>query len=191
MFSRHRLLFTILAVCGSFFYSHGLLGGIRQAFESVGDVWSIWGNAVRISQGINAVNDIINEASEENCIFQCPDGKKPQKNRYHVAQADGCGSFGIHIPKEHMPIAELTSCCDEHDLCYDTCNREKEKCDYTFKSCLYSICDKYKKSVGPELFSACKVAAKGMFTGTVALGCKAYKDSQERACYCRSKRNEL
>lgn len=154
--------------------------------------WDVWGNAVRISSGIRTVNEIIENASEEHCIFKCPNGKTPERDKYHTPAADGCGSFGIHIPAENMPIAELTRCCNEHDVCYDTCNREKEKCDYTFKSCLYGICEKYKETVGPELLSACKVAAKGMFTGTVALGCKAYKDSQERACYCRGKRkNEL
>ena len=31
---------------------------------------------------------------------------------------------------------------------------------------------------------ACKAAAKIMFTGTQALGCKAYLDAQELACHC-------
>ncbi|KAG4077660.1 hypothetical protein HA402_003223 [Bradysia odoriphaga] len=46
----------------------------------------------------------------------------------------------------------MASCCDDHDICYDTCNKDKELCDLDFKRCLYSYCDKYEKStVGGEI----------------------------------------
>lgn len=35
-----------------------------------------------------------------------------------------------------------------------------------------------------HVFSACKSTAKLLFTGTLTLGCKAYKDAQAEACYC-------
>lgn len=34
------------------------------------------------------------------------------------------------------------------------------------------------------VFSACKAAAKMLFTGTLTLGCKSYIDAQSNACYC-------
>lgn len=40
----------------------------------------------------------------------------------------------------------MATCCDDHDICYDTCNKDKELCDLDFKRCLYSYCDKYEKS---------------------------------------------
>lgn len=46
----------------------------------------------------------------------------------------------------------MATCCDDHDICYDTCNKDKELCDLDFKRCLYSYCDKYEKStVGGEV----------------------------------------
>lgn len=46
----------------------------------------------------------------------------------------------------------MATCCDDHDICYDTCNKDKELCDLDFKRCLYSYCDNYEKSaVGGEI----------------------------------------
>ncbi|CAG2061347.1 unnamed protein product [Timema podura] len=88
------------------------------------------------------------------------------------------------ISSEQLPMGEMTKCCDEHDICYDTCNQAKEHCDYEFKNCLYKICDKYEKTVGETVVKTCKAAAKMLFTGTITLGCKSYLDSQKQACYC-------
>lgn len=90
-----------------------------------------------------------------------------------------------------------------HDICYDTCNNDKEVCDMEFKRCLYKYCESYEKTVGgstivkSKKFSlivhlvniylkilACKAAAKMLFTGTLTLGCKSYIDAQSKACYC-------
>lgn len=37
------------------------------------------------------------------------------------------------------------------------------------------------------ILTECKAAAKFMFTGTIALGCKSYKDAQFHACICNEK----
>lgn len=79
----------------------------------------------------------------------------------------------------------MSKCCDVHDICYDTCNSDKELCDLDFKRCLYKFCDSFEKSsAGEMLIKGCKAAAKMLFTGTMTLGCKSYLDTQERACYC-------
>lgn len=81
----------------------------------------------------------------------------------------------------------MENCCNQHDLCYDTCNSDKELCDIEFKRCLYKYCDSYEKSIVNDIMvKGCKAAAKMLFTGTLTLGCKSYLDSQERACYCPS-----
>lgn len=81
----------------------------------------------------------------------------------------------------------MTKCCDAHDICYDTCNLDKEKCDLEFKRCLYKYCDGYQSSA---IINTCKAAAKMLFTGTTALGCKSYIDAQKEACYCGEKWNK-
>lgn len=45
----------------------------------------------------------------------------------------------------------MALCCNEHDICYDTCNKDKELCDLDFKRCLYNYCDSLKTSVGGDL----------------------------------------
>ena len=77
----------------------------------------------------------------------------------------------------------MTKCCNAHDICYDTCNLVKEKCDLEFKRCLYKYCEGYQ-TTGLAIVNTCKAAAKLLYTGTTALGCKSYLDAQKEACYC-------
>lgn len=84
----------------------------------------------------------------------------------------------------------MENCCNLHDICYDTCNKDKELCDLDFKRCLYNYCETHEKStVGSIVAKSCKAAAKMLFTGTITLGCRSYLDSQERACYCSHQSN--
>lgn len=82
---------------------------------------------------------------------------------------------------EYIPSLDMTQCCNEHDLCYDTCNNPKKNCDELFKNCLYRLCDNASKV--DTLAKACKVAAS-MVSGSMTLGCKSYLESQKNACYC-------
>lgn len=109
----------------------------------------------------------------------------PQRNKFYQPSADGCGSLGMKINTEYLPAVEMENCCNAHDICYDTCNKDKELCDLDFKRCLYNYCDTHEKStMGSIVSKGCKAAAKMLFTGTITLGCRSYLDSQERACYC-------
>lgn len=84
-------------------------------------------------------------------VFTIFTGQKPVRNRNHIPSSDGCGSLGIEISTEYLPIEQMTKCCDNHDICYDTCNSGKEVCDLEFKRCLYNYCDTYKSvNVGGE-----------------------------------------
>lgn len=84
-------------------------------------------------------------------VFTIFTGQKPVRNRNHIPSSDGCGSLGFEISTEYLPIEQMTKCCDNHDICYDTCNSGKEVCDLEFKRCLYNYCDTYKSvNVGRE-----------------------------------------
>lgn len=103
----------------------------------------------------------------------------------HIPSSDGCGSLGMKIDTEYLPAAEMATCCDTHDICYDTCNSDKELCDLDFKRCLYKYCDSFERSLaGDILIKGCKSAAKTLFVSSMTLGCKSYLDSQEKACFC-------
>lgn len=114
----------------------------------------------------------------------------PQRNKFYTPSADGCGSMGMRIDTEYLPAVQMETCCNAHDICYDTCNKDKEVCDLDFKRCLYAYCDTHERSaVGNLVVKGCKAAAKMLFTGTITLGCKSYLDSQGRACYCPTDSN--
>uniref|UniRef100_T1J7P6 Group XIIA secretory phospholipase A2 n=1 Tax=Strigamia maritima TaxID=126957 RepID=T1J7P6_STRMM len=169
---------------GLFENIHDFLKGTSDFIINVNDGIS------RVARGLDTVNSVINEASEEECVFTCPDGSKPVRNKSFISVPNGCGSFGVSLPDDKLPVAELRKCCDEHDICYDTCNNDKEDCDKTFRKCLFRICEKYKNVIGKDLLKGCKATAQAMYAGTMTLGCKAYKDSQKDACLCRSKQRQ-
>ncbi|XP_026677852.1 uncharacterized protein LOC113466543 [Diaphorina citri] len=113
---------------------------------------------------------------------------KPVKNKYYVPKPNGCGQEGSQL-SQYFSFEELTTCCNEHDICYGTCNKLKETCDFDFRKCLYRICDQLEgKSVNSPtldtISKGCKVAAKTMFTSTMTFGCKYYKAAQAQACFC-------
>jgi len=185
----YALTFLTYAYSG---YGSNLIASLRDsiiAAEAVfGDVFK---NAIHLAKKFKSVHEIFDAAVDENCVFTCPGGERPVRNKFHQPSADGCGSLGIGISTEYLPAAEMATCCDNHDICYDTCNKDKELCDLDFKRCLYSHCDKYEKStVGGELMvKGCKTAAKMLFTGSVTLGCRPYLNAQSKACYCPSSGN--
>lgn len=64
------------------------------------------------------------------------------RNKFYTPSANGCGIVGMKISTEYLPTKDMELCCNEHDLCYDTCNNDKELCDLDFRRCLHKICDK-------------------------------------------------
>lgn len=47
-----------------------------------------------------------------------------------------------------MGIPAMTKCCNQLDMCYDTCGSNKYRCDSKFRWCLHSFCSDLKKSLG-------------------------------------------
>ncbi|XP_030369067.1 group XIIA secretory phospholipase A2 [Scaptodrosophila lebanonensis] len=164
-----------------------LRDAIIAAEAIFGDVFK---NLITIVRKFRTVHEVFDAAVEENCVFECPSeggGPPPRavQNKFYTPTADGCGSLGLRISTEYLPAAEMETCCNAHDICYDTCNSDKELCDLDLKRCLYKYCDSYEKSITSDLMTkGCKAAAKMLFTGTLTLGCKSYLDSQKRSCYC-------
>ncbi|KAL3274343.1 hypothetical protein HHI36_015741 [Cryptolaemus montrouzieri] len=167
-------------------YGSNIIGNLKDAVLAAETTFSgIFSNVINVANKFKNLNDIFESAVEENCVFKCPNNVIPKPNRNHVPKANGCGSLGLSIPSEFLPVTEMTKCCDQHDICYDTCNKEKELCDIEFKRCLYKYCEGYTHSIGGmSTVSACKGAAKMLFTGTLTFGCKAYLDAQKEACFC-------
>ncbi|EDW41638.1 group XIIA secretory phospholipase A2 [Drosophila sechellia] len=165
-----------------------LRDAIIAAEAIFGDVFK---NLIVLVRKFRTVHEVFDAAVDENCIYQCPapdiGGPAPRavQNKFYTPTADGCGSLGLRISTDYLPAKEMETCCNDHDICYDTCNSDKELCDLDFKRCLYKYCDSYEKSIASDLMmKGCKAAAKMLFTGTLTLGCRSYLDSQQRSCYC-------
>lgn len=192
-FSRYRKILvyalTFLAYAWSG-YGSGLLSNLRDAVIAAETVFQDFlENAVTVARKIKDVHEVFDAAVEEHCVFECPSGASPKPDWNHKPQSDGCGSLGIKIDQEYLPLTEMTKCCDAHDICYDTCNSDKEKCDLEFKRCLYRYCEGYE-TTSVTIVNTCKAAAKMLFTGTTTLGCKSFIDAQKKACYCPEKKSE-
>ncbi|KAF5306265.1 hypothetical protein FQA39_LY08963 [Lamprigera yunnana] len=181
----YSLTFLVYAYTG---YGSGLLVNLRDAVIAAETVFGdVLKNVVTVAKKFKTLHEVFDAAVEENCVFKCPvDGVVPKPNKNHVPKANGCGTLGLNIDESLLHVSEMIKCCNQHDICYDTCNTNKEVCDVDFKQCLYRFCDSYEKNVGDKVVKACKGTAKILFTGTLALGCKAYLDAQEKACYCPS-----
>ncbi|XP_017785585.1 PREDICTED: group XIIA secretory phospholipase A2 [Nicrophorus vespilloides] len=167
-------------------YGSGILSNLRDAVISAENVFGdAVKNIINVANNLNGLNDVFHMAVEEHCIFKCPNvNVTPKPDRNHRASSNGCGSLGLKIDNQYLPVGDMTKCCDAHDVCYDSCGRDKEVCDMDFKRCLYKLCDGNQKRLGETGVVACKGAAKMLFTGTLTLGCKSYLDAQKNACYC-------
>ena len=56
-------------------------------------------------------------------------GRSPSSN--------GCGSVVITIDfSKYDNLSGFNSCCNKHDICYNTCGGTKLVCDSTFNDCL-------------------------------------------------------
>ncbi|XP_014214931.1 group XIIA secretory phospholipase A2 [Copidosoma floridanum] len=168
-------------------YGAGLLTNLRDAVLAAETVFSdLFENAITVARKIRDIHEVFDAAVDENCVYHCPSGATPKADWNHKPSYDGCGSLGIDVDQQYLPLEQMTKCCNDHDVCYDTCNSDKEKCDLEFKRCLYKYCEGYQ-STGLTIVNTCKAAAKLLYTGTTTLGCKSYLDAQKQACYCGNK----
>ncbi|XP_069741624.1 prolyl 4-hydroxylase subunit alpha-1-like isoform X3 [Narcine bancroftii] len=111
-----------------------------------------------------------------------PDYKSPEPN--------GCSSSFLGL-KIDLGIPAMTKCCNQLDLCYDTCGANKYRCDAKFRWCLYGICSDLKKSLGfVSKVEACESVADTMFNAVWTLGCRPFMNSQRSACICTEEERE-
>lgn len=118
------------------------------------------------------------------CEFKCPPGKIKKINKQHTPSTNGCGSQGLQI--DVSEFKGVSTCCDEHDLCYDVCNiadrkEKRRKCDNEFSECIVEKCSIYKTG---EKRDKCAELHSVMSAGANMFGCPAYQEAQKKACLC-------
>nr|XP_046187348.1 group XIIB secretory phospholipase A2-like protein isoform X2 [Oncorhynchus gorbuscha] len=159
------------------------------------DEWGL--NSVR--GGFEAVNGYFDSVLELMggrdgvCQYRCRYGKAPlPRPDYQMPEPNGCSAYFLGLPVD-LGIPAMTKCCNQLDMCYDTCGSNKYRCDSKFRWCLHSICSDLKKSLGfMSKVEACETVADTLFNTVWTLGCRPYMNSQREACLCEGEeRDEL
>lgn len=122
-------------------------------------------------------NGMGNGGQKESCTFRCPGGTTPRVNPNHTPSSNGCGVPGMEI----KPSFAFDDCCHSHDVCYDTCGKDRDVCDSNFERCMMDFCEVVK---GKE---DCKSEAITFASMTKLFGCSPYMKSQQNACLCDEK----
>ena len=96
-------------------------------------------------------------------------------NRFR-RQANGCGPIYLNIDRFLQELGEeiLIGCCNEHDLCYDTCGKKQYTCDTTFFDCMFQACQQ-----SSDIFR-CKDTAKILFWLVFFGGQSSYQQAQQQ-----------
>jgi hypothetical protein len=113
----------------------------------------------------------------------------------HVPEFNGCGPAGgiiSHIiPNRIGPFRNIdfTPACNNHDICYDTCNSVKSTCDQNFLSDLRAACAQAYPGRGyfdRYMRAGCQADAYIYYTAVsqTKTGTEAYESAQKQACDC-------
>jgi len=116
------------------------------------------------------------------CISnQCYCGVKKQNSKQvNQPTSDGCGAHNdvtykmIHHIGEKMKFTPL---CNQHDVCYGTCNSNRDSCDDNFCSSMTNLCK------GEKL---CLKWADVFCNSVRKFASPAYQNAQKEDCTCSS-----
>lgn len=105
---------------------------------------------------------------------------------------NGCGPEGSVVTNfvpNTFGLANFTTCCDNHDICYGTCLSAKDGCDSTFYSCLAAECNTWYQVINhgviyDQLYQNCLTAATVYYSAVHFRGGGAYTSAQDGACDC-------
>ncbi|UJR29992.1 hypothetical protein I4U23_017539 [Adineta vaga] len=99
-------------------------------------------------------------------------------NRFR-RQANGCGPASLNLDEFLRQIGEdiLIICCNEHDLCYDTCGKKQFACDTTFLQCMIEACQQLSPLSNIQ---RCQNDARIYFWFVVFIGQSAYQQAQKQ-----------
>lgn len=129
------------------------------------------------------------------CEYRCRYGGLPApRPGYELPEPNGCSSslvgFQVNAALD-LGIPAMTQCCNQLDMCYDTCGTSKYDCDSSFRTCLHDICSDLKKSLGfGTKVQTCESMADGLFNTVWTLGCRPYMNSQRAACVCHEEEKD-
>lgn len=103
-------------------------------------------------------------------------------NPDHVPSSNGCGTASFPVSGQIGKV-DVTPACNNHDRCYDTCNKAKDDCDTAFKNELQAICAAGNPN-GSKALTDCVQTADVYYRAVAAFGDQPYEAAQNSACIC-------
>jgi RHS repeat-associated protein len=130
------------------------------------------GNA--IAQGSTGLPADWHMRKDANGVCEC---RTNQPDPTYVPKPNGCTIVG-------SPFGgySFTSACNNHDICYSTCNVAKNVCDDRFLQEMMRICSAGRRRVGFFNWLSCQVAAREYFAAVQLVGERFYQAAQDAAC---------
>lgn len=80
-----------------------------------------------------------------------------------------------------MPC-DFTDACNDHDICYATCNKGKENCDKDLLAAMRGVCDRELSWLTPLAKSRCYGLARLYWSAVNYFGDDPYEEAQDMAC---------
>ncbi|KAF2771678.1 hypothetical protein EJ03DRAFT_21840, partial [Teratosphaeria nubilosa] len=113
--------------------------------------------------------------------LRCPNGLHGAKKAgARPVSANGCGSRSNH---KRIPELWFHACCNDHDICYDTCAQQScDHCNDVFFTCMKRQCEKQRSEAGG---ATCYLAA-GVYYEAVKgdSGCPYFAKYTGERCNC-------
>ncbi|KAF6032865.1 PLA2G12A [Bugula neritina] len=102
-------------------------------------------------------------------------------------------TFLLFLQIDLSDLPALESCCNSHDICYESCGKSRSECDRVLQQCAKQVCVDASNQVllsGDPALATCKTLSNMMFETTNFLGCTPFVKGQQAACECVSSKNE-
>jgi hypothetical protein len=152
----------------------------------------VWGQAVQPAQSCTC-NGVTYDPQKECCtpagvqkkwpienLAACPNRvKRPE----HVPTPTyGCGNAERNFPDRFLE-ANFVRCCNAHDICYDTCNTNRDICDRDLFICGTAVC-LLAYPLGGPIRTTCLGIVEGAYAAVRFKGQQYYDGAQKLACNC-------
>jgi hypothetical protein len=103
-------------------------------------------------------------------------------NPYSEPTPNGC-SWVLDNPTE-CEHTSFTPACNNHDICYGTCNSFFSTCNDSFLNGMQSICESLTGDEREQCYSDCMWNAAYYYAGVSELGHSWYNAAQVEECSC-------
>lgn len=110
----------------------------------------------------------------------------------HTPTVNGCGPEGSSLKfPQGVGLADFTAPCNAHDVCYETCNSDKARCDAALAETARAECLRAYPRPAPGVEdeawgsrATCMSRARKYGSAVSAFGKAAYEAAQKLACEC-------